>query len=82
MSKFGKARKAGEPEADLGNPQPGLGPEEMKALQQRLVSLGHDVGKVDGILGANTRAAVAAEQSKHGLAPDGWPTAALVSALN
>ena len=34
----------------------------MVALQKRLKARGHDVGKVDGILGAKTRAAVQAEQ--------------------
>ncbi|WP_279477532.1 lytic murein transglycosylase [Aureimonas sp. SK2] len=75
-------RLAGEPVVDMGNPQPGLDGEQMKVLQNKLVTLGYDVGKVDGILGANTRAAVAAEQSKRGFAPDGWPTAPFLAALN
>ncbi|WP_427024021.1 lytic murein transglycosylase [Aureimonas ureilytica] len=74
-------RLAGDPEVAIGNPQPGLDGEKMKQLQQRLVSLGYDVGKVDGILGANTRAAVASEQRKHGMAPDGWPTDELLAKL-
>lgn len=75
-------RLAGDPAVAMGNPQPGLDGEQMKILQQRLVSLGYDVGKVDGILGVNTRAAVREEQLKRGLPADGWPTANLLSALN
>ncbi|WP_062012086.1 lytic murein transglycosylase [Aureimonas sp. AU4] len=75
-------RLAGGPAADMGNPQPGLDGEQMKVLQQRLATMGYDVGKIDGILGANTRAAVREEQMKHGLPADGWPTARLLTALN
>ncbi|KQQ86017.1 lytic murein transglycosylase [Aureimonas sp. Leaf324] len=75
-------RLAGEPVVDMGNPQPGLDGDQMKVLQNKLVALGYDVGKVDGILGANTRAAVATEQGKRGFAPDGWPTAPFLAALN
>ncbi|MBL9057505.1 MAG: lytic murein transglycosylase [Rhodobacteraceae bacterium] len=64
-----------------GNPDPALSPEEMTALQQALVARGHDVGKMDGILGAATRAAVQAEQSRLGLPADGWPTVELLNAL-
>ena len=53
----------------------------MKALQQRLQALGHDVGKVDGILGSGTRAALQKEQLKLGLPADGWATPAVLNAL-
>ncbi len=74
-------RLAGAPPVHPGNPQPGLDGEQMKQLQQRLVQRGYDVGKVDGILGANTRAAVRSEQLRLGLPADGWPTAQLLTAL-
>jgi len=64
-----------------GNPDQALALEEMKALQERLAALGHDVGAVDGILGAGTRAAVQKEQLRLGLPADGWPTRALLDAL-
>lgn len=64
-----------------GTPDPELGLEDMKTLQRRLAARGHDVGAVDGILGAGTRAAVRAEQMRLGLPADGWPTLALVKAL-
>ncbi|WP_333817055.1 lytic murein transglycosylase [Tabrizicola sp.] len=64
-----------------GNPDPALNPEQMTALQEKLAALGHDVGKIDGILGAGTRAAVQKEQTRLGLPADGWPTPALLDAL-
>ena len=66
---------------DAKNPEPGLSDQQMKALQARLQGLGHDVGDVDGILGARTRNAVRAEQGRLGLPVDGWPTPALLSKL-
>ena len=53
----------------------------MVALQKTLAAKGYDMGKIDGIIGANTRRAVQAEQKRLGLPADGWPTAALVAAL-
>lgn len=64
-----------------GEPDPALALEEMTALQDKLAALGHDVGKIDGILGAGTRAAVQKEQVRLGLPADGWPTRALLDAL-
>jgi peptidoglycan hydrolase-like protein with peptidoglycan-binding domain len=46
-----------------------------------LQARGHDVGGIDGILGAGTRAAVRAEQARLGLPVDGWPTPTLLSLL-
>ncbi|MEX0282222.1 MAG: lytic murein transglycosylase [Arenibacterium sp.] len=74
-------RLEGAPVYDAGNPETGLSGAEMKRLQTRLQALGHDVGKIDGILGARTRAAVRAEQSRLGLVVDGWPTPQLLSRL-
>ncbi|HMM64635.1 MAG: lytic murein transglycosylase [Mesorhizobium sp.] len=72
---------AGAPPYDPRNPEPGLGLEQMKELQTRLVARGYDVGKVDGILGTNTREAVRQEQMRLGMAVDGWPTAELLAKL-
>ena len=63
------------------DPDPALPLEAMTALQEKLAALGHDVGKIDGILGAGTRAAVQKEQVRLGLPADGWPTQALLDAL-
>ena len=74
-------RLSGAPVFTVGNPEPGLSGAQMKQLQQKLQRRGHDVGKVDGILGARTRAAVQAEQKRLGLPADAWPTARLLGAL-
>lgn len=74
-------RLGGAKPYDSGNPGPGLSDVAMKQLQQKLAALGHDVGKIDGILGGGTRAAVRAEQLRLGLPADGWPTDALLSLL-
>ncbi|MDW9417271.1 lytic murein transglycosylase [Sinorhizobium meliloti] len=74
-------RLAGAPPYQQGNPEPGLGDAEMKALQTRLQALGHDVGKIDGILGSGTRAALQKEQLKLGIPADGWATPGLLEAL-
>ncbi|MEO1307310.1 MAG: lytic murein transglycosylase [Pseudomonadota bacterium] len=64
-----------------GEPDPALPDAQMKALQEKLQARGHDVGKIDGILGAKTRAAVQAEQRRLGLPADAWPTRQLLDAL-
>ena len=53
----------------------------MKALQRKLAARGYDVGGIDGILGAGTRAAVQAEQIRLGLPADAWPTRDLLNRL-
>ncbi len=77
---FGTRLMGAEPYI-AGNPAPALGLDQMKALQSRLAALGHDVGDVDGILGAATRIAVQKEQSRLGLPADAWPTADLLDRL-
>lgn len=54
---------------------------ELRELQQLLVRRGFNVGKVDGILGQQSRTAVKAMQVKFGLPADSWPTAELLAAL-
>lgn len=66
---------------NAGNPDTGLSDGQMKSLQRKLAALGYNVGKVDGILGANTRAAVQDIQQKLGMPADAWPTPALLSKL-
>jgi len=74
-------RLAGAPVFDARNPAPSLSDRDMKTLQRKLVARGHDVGKVDGILGARTREAVQQEQIRLGLPADSWPTTALLNRL-
>ncbi len=74
-------RLEGAPVFDPGNPDPGLSVQQMKLLQKKLAARGHDVGRIDGILGAKTRAAVQKEQTRLGLPADAWPTRELLRAL-
>lgn len=74
-------RLEGAPVYNAGNPDAGLSDAQMEQLQRKLVARGHDVGGVDGILGAKTRAAVQVEQKRLGLPADAWPTTALLNAL-
>ncbi len=74
-------RLEGAPVFDPGRPEPGLSGPEMQELQRKLEARGYDVGKIDGILGAGTRAAVRAMQAELGMIVDGWPTAALLGKL-
>ena len=62
-------------------PDTGLTGDQMRALQQKLVELGFDVGDVDGILGAKTRAAVRIVQDVLAMPIDGWPTPALLASF-
>ncbi len=66
---------------NAGNPEKGLSGNQMKRLQRALQKRGYNVGKVDGILGANTRKAVQREQARLGVPADAWPTPALLSKL-
>lgn len=56
--------------------------EETKQLQTILQSHGFDVGKIDGVIGANTRASVRLEQKRLGMAADGYPTKQLLNKLS
>ncbi|MEO1536921.1 MAG: lytic murein transglycosylase [Pseudomonadota bacterium] len=74
-------RLEGAPVYQPGDPTPGLTESQMKALQQKLVDRGYDVGGVDGVLGAKTRKAIQAEQKRLGQPADAWPTRDLLNAL-
>jgi lytic murein transglycosylase len=54
---------------------------ELRELQQLLVRAGYDVGKVDGVMGQQSRGAVKAMQIKLGLPADSWPTAELLARM-
>jgi len=74
-------RLAGAPPYERGTPEEGLSADAMKELQAKLQAHGHDVGKIDGILGSGTRAAIQKEQLRLGMPADGWATPALLAAL-
>jgi lytic murein transglycosylase len=54
---------------------------ELRELQQLLVRAGYNVGKVDGVMGQQSRSAVKAMQVKLGLPADSWPTAELLARM-
>jgi lytic murein transglycosylase len=54
---------------------------EIRELQQLLVRAGFNVGKVDGVLGQQSRSAIKAMQIKYGLPADSWPTAELLARM-
>jgi membrane-bound lytic murein transglycosylase B len=74
-------RLSGAPPYQKGTPEQGLVNDQMKELQTKLQSLGHDVGEIDGILGSGTRIAIQKEQQRLGMPADGWATPGLLGAL-
>ncbi len=75
-------RLQGAPAFSRGNQDiPELSGEQIKELQQLLARRGHDVGEIDGKIGAGTRAAVKAAQMKLGLPADSYPTEELIARL-
>ncbi|TAK49873.1 MAG: lytic murein transglycosylase [Xanthobacteraceae bacterium] len=58
-----------------------LGFNELKEMQQLLARQGFNVGKIDGILGQQSRVAVKTMQVKYSLPADSWPTAELLARL-
>jgi N-acetylmuramoyl-L-alanine amidase len=51
-------------------PEPLVG-EDVRALQERMLEMGYDIGRADGIYGSRTARAVAQFQREVGLPPDG-----------
>jgi lytic murein transglycosylase len=75
-------RYAGAPEMrDVGKDIPSLSLDQAKELQTLLAQRGHDVGRIDGIIGAGTRAAVKKEQLRLGMVADAYPTTELMEKL-
>lgn len=54
---------------------------DLKEVQRLLQARGYDVGKIDGVIGANTRAAVKEMQAKFGLPADSYPDHELLARL-
>ncbi|GFO80391.1 MAG: hypothetical protein A49_00180 [Methyloceanibacter sp.] len=49
------------------------------AFQEKLVSQGHDVGKVDGLVGFKTRQTIGKEEKARGLPLTCYPSNALIN---
>lgn len=74
-------RLEGAPPMSRGDGTPDLDAGGVKELQRLLQARGHDVGKIDGIVGAGTRAAIKTEQMRLGLPADSYPSSELLQAL-
>lgn len=75
-------RLSGAPPVGNGNgPVNALDYNQIMELQKILARMGYDVGKIDGKLGALSRAAVKSIQIKFGLPADSWPTPELLDRL-
>ena len=61
--------------------EPPLARKDRKEMQQSLNELGYDVGEVDGVLGARTRAALRLYQKDTNLPADGFATHAVLGRL-
>lgn len=75
-------RISGAPPIRRGRKAPAVSRREIIQLQKSLVRRGYDVGKVDGIIGQKTRAAVKDVQLKMGMPADSYPSSQLVSRLS
>ena len=60
---------------------PGLSRRERRELQTLLAARGHEIGEIDGMLGANSRRAIEAEQRSLGLPVNGRAGQKLLAAL-
>ncbi len=60
---------------------PGLTRRERRELQTLLAARGHPIGDIDGMIGANSRQAIQAEQKRLGMTADGRPGQKLLTAL-
>ncbi|MBN9042287.1 MAG: lytic murein transglycosylase [Rhizobiales bacterium] len=62
-------------------PVPQLSFNDIKELQKLLTQRGFNVGKIDGILGQQSRIAIKTMQVKYRLPADSWPTAELLAQM-
>jgi lytic murein transglycosylase len=74
-------RLSGAPKLNRGRGVEPFSAAEMKTLQQLLKAKGYDVGKVDGVAGAQTRAAIKDMQIKLKLPADSYPSHELLARL-
>ncbi len=74
-------RLEGAPAMSKGDGTPDLDANGVKEVQRLLQQKGYDVGKIDGIIGAGSRAAIRKEQVRLGLPADSYPDNELLAAL-
>lgn len=74
------ARLAGAPKVARGDAVP-LSAADVREVQSLLTKRGYDVGAIDGVIGAATRAAIKDVQIKFGLPADSYPDKTLLAKL-
>lgn len=75
-------RLDGAPPVGRGDPSvEALQPKQVMELQRLLIKDGHDIGDVDGKIGAKTRAAIKLAQMKVKLPADSFPTVELIERM-
>ena len=74
-------RFAGAPKVHRGHAPDPMSTAEVKEVQKLLQARGYEVGKIDGIIGLATRAAVKDAQLKLGLPADSYPDRTLLQRL-
>ncbi|MDP2410206.1 MAG: lytic murein transglycosylase [Pseudolabrys sp.] len=75
-------RLAGAPPVGRGDPSvEALQPKQVMELQRLLIKDGHDIGDVDGKIGAKTRGAIKLAQMKVKLPADSFPTVELIERM-
>ena len=80
---LGDAVKGARPlQAPWPTHDPQLSEAQVQRLQAKLKTLGYDAGEIDGKIGDQIHAAVRAFQERNGLAPDGYPTLALLKQVS
>jgi len=62
-------------------PEQALTRDQRKEMQRRLAAAGYDIGKIDGVIGPKTRAAINAYQQHHRLMADGHADLALLERM-
>lgn len=67
--------------ADWPTDDPGLSRAQRRELQALLAARGHDIGAIDGMIGARSREAIRAEETRLGLVPSGRAGFAILKAL-
>jgi hypothetical protein len=55
---------------------------DVRGMQEQLVAEGHDVGRVDGLVGFKTRIAVGLWQQRKGQEPTCFPDARLIQSIH
>ena len=76
-----RLRGGGPFEASWPTDDPGLSRAQRRELQSLLLARGHDIGEVDGMIGARSREAIRAEEALLGMVPSGRAGQRILEAL-